>query len=590
MENEKTISKEEKKKQKEEKKKHDKKLKNEELKQKDDKQEIDTLDDKGENEEKETNTKDKKEEQKKPKKKLSKKAKTIIITILAVIILTALSVAAFLIFRPKFKDATIELGTTEISVDNFLVSDMYKENSAIVTPVEQIDFSKVADIDVTLKHKDKEQTVKLHIVDTTPPTVTFQDITRYTDYVVNPDDFIVEKSDLSEMTTEATQLDNTSEYKDYTVTVTVKDAYGNATSKDCILTINWLKHEEYAELGQPFSKENVIVNMEKDADKLPQSEIDKVDTSKIGEYTLSATVGGVEYTCKVTVRDTTPPDLELKDVSIYVGDKVKGKDSFIQSVADASGEVTTTMKTEIDYSKVGTQDIVIEAVDINNNKTEKTCKLTIREDTDGPKFSGVGNLSVRKNATIDYYSGVTATDAREGKKDFTVDSSNVDTSKAGTYYATYKSSDSKGNTTTYKRKITVAHDSSDVNALVKQMAAQCGSGVEQIRDFVRNKIKYGHSYGDGDPVWYGFTNWSGNCYVHALCFQALLREKGYETMLIWTTDKTHYWNLVKINGSWKHMDSTPDRNHRKISIMNDEQRLSTLSGRTWDRSAFPSAN
>ena len=83
---------------------------------------------------------------------------------------------------------------------------------------------------------------------------------------------------------------------------------------------------------------------------------------------------------------------------------------------------------------------------------------------------------------------------------------------------------------------------------------------------------------------------SGNCYVHALCFQALLREKGYETMLIWTTDKTHYWNLVKINGSWKHMDSTPDRNHRKISIMNDEQRLSTLSGRTWDRSAFPSAN
>ena len=38
------------------------------------------------------------------------------------------------------------------------------------------------------------------------------------------------------------------------------------------------------------------------------------------------------------------------------------------------------------------------------------------------------------------------------------------------------------------------------------------------------------------------------------------------------------------------MDSTPDRNHRKISIMNDEQRLSTLSGRTWDRSAWPASN
>ena len=30
--------------------------------------------------------------------------------------------------------------------------------------------------------------------------------------------------------------------------------------------------------------------------------------------------------------------------------------------------------------------------------------------------------------------------------------------------------------------------------------------------------------------------------------------------------------------------------NRKISIMNDEQRLSTLSGRTWDRSAWPTAN
>ena len=533
----------------------------------------------------------KKEISQKPEKtkKLSKKVK-ILIGIVAMMLLFVLAIILFFILRPKFRDATIELGTTQIAADNFLVSTIYEKEAKLITPLEEIDFSKVADIDITLSYRDKEETVKLHIVDTTPPKVTFQNITRYTGYVVNADDFVVDKSDLSEMHVESTNIEDTNEYKDYIVTVTVEDVYGNKTSKDCVLTINWLKQEVTVEQGQPFTKENAIVNMEKDADKLSQEEIEKVDTGKLGEYILTAMVDGVKYECKVIVQDTTPPDLQLKDVSIYVGQKVNGKDSFIKSATDASGEVTTNLKTEIDYSKIGDQEIVIEAIDKNNNKIEKTCKLTIKEDKEGPVFSGVGNLNVSKNTKIDYYSGVSAKDAREGKKEFSVDASKVDVSKAGTYYAIYTSLDSKGNKTTYKRKVTVKHDAADVSALVKEMSAQCGNGVEQIRDFVRNKITYGHSYGDGDPVWYGFTKWTGNCYVHALCFQALLQNKGYETKLIWTTDKTHYWNMVKINGNWKHMDATPDRNHRKISIMNDEQRLSTLSGRTWDRNAFPKAN
>ncbi len=72
-----------------------------------------------------------------------------------------------------------------------------------------------------------------------------------------------------------------------------------------------------------------------------------------------------------------------------------------------------------------------------------------------------------------------------------------------------------------------------------------------------------------------------------MCFQSLLREKGFETRLIWTTCKTHYWNQVKINGQWKHMDTTPSNLHERYSIMSDAQRLETLSGRTWDRAAWP---
>ena len=44
---------------------------------------------------------------------------------------------------------------------------------------------------------------------------------------------------------------------------------------------------------------------------------------------------------------------------------------------------------------------------------------------------------------------------------------------------------------------------------------------------------------------------------------------------------------VKIDGQWKHIDPTPSQTHGIYSLMNDEQRLSTLSGRIWDTSLWP---
>ena len=528
---------------------------------------------------------------KKEKKIISKKAKIIIITIILLLIIIAVSIALFLILRPKFKEAKIELGTKEISVDNFLVSSMYKENSKLLTPLEQIDFSKVSDIDIKLSYRDKEETVKLHIVDTTAPTVKFQDITKYAGYVVNADDFIVEKSDLSEMTVEATNLDDTNEYKDYIVTVTVKDKYGNVTSRDCILTITWIRDVVYKELGQEFTKADVIVNMDKDADKLPQSEVDKVDMSTLGEYVLIANLDGVDYTTRVIVQDTTPPALELKNITIYDDETVSGKDAFIVSATDASGEVTTNMKTEIDYSKIGEQQIVIEAIDKNNNRIEQTAILTIKKDTEGPVFSGLSNMTVAKNSSVNYTKGVKATDAREGACEFTVNSDSVKIGQAGTYYATYTSKDSKGNTTTKKRKITVKHNQEDTNNKFNEFYANYlqGKNVYEITATIKNKIGYNHSWGDDDPVWYGLTNGTGNCYVHALILQKALNKEGFKNMLIHTTDKSHYWNLVYADGVWRHYDSTPG-SHSTGPLTDIEKLNSTgMNGRTWDRSSYPAA-
>jgi transglutaminase-like putative cysteine protease len=168
-----------------------------------------------------------------------------------------------------------------------------------------------------------------------------------------------------------------------------------------------------------------------------------------------------------------------------------------------------------------------------------------------------------------------------------VDASRVNVNYQGTYYAIYTAWDKAGNSASFWRRVVVAHDSSDTDALVKSIAAELPADAEIIRDYVRNNIVYSYSYGGGDPVWFGFTEWHGNCYVHAKTFQALLTEKGFTSRLIWVTDETHYWLQVFLNGKWVHMDATPSTKHGKYSIMNDEQRYETLSGRDWDRTQWP---
>ena len=210
------------------------------------------------------------------------------------------------------------------------------------------------------------------------------------------------------------------------------------------------------------------------------------------------------------------------------------------------------------------------------------------EDTKPPVFSGVEDMVVAKNAALDYEAGVTARDNADGKVPFTYDASRVDITSAGIYYVTYTASDRQGNTTTYRRKIEVKQDTEDTKALVQAVAENLGNYAEDIRDYVRSSISYSSDWGGDDPVWFGLQNRTGNCYVHATVLDALLREKGYKTQLIWCQDKTHYWNLVYLDGQWKHIDSTPsDHTHNKYSLMNDEQRYETLSGRDWDRTAWP---
>lgn len=227
----------------------------------------------------------------------------------------------------------------------------------------------------------------------------------------------------------------------------------------------------------------------------------------------------------------------------------------------------------------------------HGNKVEKQANLTIKKDTEGPVFSGLKEMTVAKNSNANYKSGVKAVDKKEGNCDFTVDTSKVNIAAAGTYYATYTSKDSKGNTTTAKRKITVKHNQEDTNNKFNEFYNKylAGKDAYGIVSTIRSEISYNSNWGGDDPIWYGLTNKKGNCYVHVLLVQKALNKAGITNQVVKTIDGTHYWNLIKVGGVWRHYDSTPG-NHLIGPATDDEKfASSSMKGRDWNRSAYPEA-
>lgn len=492
--------------------------------------------------------------------------------------------------QPKFQDLTMELGEPVPPVEAFLTEYGQADKARLLT---QVTPDKAGTYEVRLAQGRQEQTVTLTVVDTTAPTVTFQDLERYVGYVPAAGDFVESAEDFSPVTAEFVQpVQVPADLSPITVEVVVTDASGNQVSAVCRLSFRGIRDSYTLELGDTLEKSDVLLDGRTEDEMLSQAAIDAVNAGGVGTYVLEYTYPDHVSTCTVTVEDTTGPVLELKPVEVYQDENIALND-FLVSAQDLSGEVTVTADALPETKKVGTYTVTVEARDIWGNITSAQTELTVKPDLRGPDFSGMGTLTVEKNSTPDYTSGVKAYDTRDGEVKFTYDDSRVDLTKWGTYYVSYTATDRDGNKSTYRRKVVVKHDAADRKALVKEHAEKCGSSdPEKIRDYVRNNIYYSSSWGGSDPVWYGFTENRGNCYVHAKCLQALLQYYGHTVQVIHTTDESHYWLIIRINGTWWHIDATPGSFHTRYSLMNDDQRHETLQlgqakERDWDRTQWP---
>ena len=514
--------------------------------------------------------------------------------ILAVILTLAVVAAAaagaysyWLEEQPKFQDVTVELGTDVVKIEQFLTEYADPGKVTVVSDVSQIDLNRAGDTQLVFRHGKTEETVVLHVVDTTNPTAAFvTELTVPVDYVFDVRDFVTNVDEFSN--TEIAFLGSAAvpvDYSDITVTVEVTDASGNAVRQDCRVSFSWLKETATLELGKKLSAKDLLYMPERDSALLDSKELEAINQAEPGVYTISSTSGGKTMTCTVTVQDTRAPELLVQNFRVKPGNSCSVED-FVVSADDASGDVELRMVTEPDVDTLGIQTVVIEAQDRYGNVARQETLLAVTKDHKAPDIVGMFSMTLEKNSDFDFMEGVRAIDNQDENCTITVDVSGINMSVGGTYYAIYTATDASLNTVTEKRKITIIHDEEDVKNLVNSIAAQLSDDPEEIRDYVRT-IRYSSSWGEDDPVWYGFTKGKGNCYVHAHCLKALFDAKGIESQIIWVTEKTHYWLVVKIGDVWRHIDATPTPGHMRYSLMNDEERHKTLSGRNWNRSLWP---
>lgn len=525
------------------------------------------------------------------------KKKNRLVPVLVLILLCLLTLVGWMLFtvwrdsQQIFHDVTVELGQETLGIRDFLTPLGDPARASFVTDPSTIDLNRVGRTSLTLKHGTQKAVVNLIVEDTTPPKVDF--LPEYTVSLRDPlpqaGTLVAKTEDYSQVRVYYSSEPTVPEdYSDITVTLVVEDTSGNKTEGQCLLHFaGWLNENCTLELGQTLTPQMLLTNPEKDAALLDADHLLEI-SGTLGAHTLTVRSGNSSAQCSVNVVDTTAPVLILQNVRRFPGETAEASD-FVSSAADLSGEPEISLPEPLpDPYAEGSHTVAVEARDSSGNVTRREATLWISNNLNPPDIQGAGKeMTVQKHSSPDFLSGVTAVDDIDGSCDVTVDTSALDLTKAGTYYITYSATDSSGNIATCKRKVTVEPDKEDTMAAIKELAATLPDDPEAIRDYVHDRIAYAYNSGGDDPIWYGLTTNSGNCIVHANVFKALLDAKGYETQLIWVTNKSHYWVIVKLPEGWRHMDSTPSAQHEKVSIMTDKDRYLNLNGRNWDRSKWP---
>ena len=244
-------------------------------------------------------------------------------------------------------------------------------------------------------------------------------------------------------------------------------------------------------------------------DELKNAKLNTKDVNffKEGNYKATISYKDKDYDIKVKVKDTVAPKITVSDNIVVQTNNPLHMSDIITNVTELSGNIDASFKDkpksestestektdstestennatgviavggcnlkhndEITYTKSGDYDNTITVTDDAGNSTDIDIKISV---IDAPVINGISDKTVTVGDTIDYLSGVSASDGKgtDITGSIEVDSSKVDINTPGTYQITYKVTDSYGfstgancNITVNEKKEEVADNTSDGN-------------------------------------------------------------------------------------------------------------------------------
>ncbi len=407
----------------------------------------------------------------------------------------------------------------------------------------------------------------LTLEDTVAPTGMSVDLDWPLGLELKPEQLVAGVMDLSPVTYHfVTKPDLSSTQRQY-LTVAVSDASGNTGEFQSSVRLWDIPTAVTVEAGTPQKELEQMLfqntkKLEIDGYEQISHRVGTQDITVMGELT------GMPV--QVTVVDTVPPVAEPLPYTTYIG-VCPGADMLVTKVVDGS-ELTFAYAAAPDVSKEQTVPVLIKITDLGGNSITVESLLTVVPDTVPPEIKGAQDIYITVGGTASYRKGVSATDNVDELVSLKVDASAVDTKTEGSYPVIYSATDAAGNYTEVTVKAVVGKIGQEsVDAFCDEILATIiteGMNEEQraeaIYEWCVGHIRYStstsHLMGQFLPAAYsGFNTRRGNCYIYYSVCSALLTRSGIENIEVRrnSVSNPHYWNLVKIDGEWYHVDTCP---------------------------------
>lgn len=498
--------------------------------------------------------------------------------------------------------ATVEAGNTFLASDFVLeeghTAEFAADFAGQFTREGVASINHIGEYAVGLTVDGESYSINLVVQDTIAPKASARVITICQGDFLTAEQCVTEIKDQTDVSCSFQKEPDLSQVGEVNEIVILTDEAGNRTEVPVTITIldkHAVLAESYTiEAGESIPAVEELISVNRTGTYL--TDISVINTSLVGNYILEVEIEGAVYSTELIIQDTIAPVATVSPITAYYGAPFPSASSFVSGITD-EGPVVVSYETD-PGAAVSEQSMVrIVLTDQAGNRTVYESQCSVASDDEAPRFvTFPEKLEADVNTTIIWRAMVSAED-NSGMVDLSLDTTEVNLEKPGTYTACFVAKDSVGNETRQEVKV-ILHDNSVTKEMMDQMCAEIiGEIITEdmttqeklyaVSKYVSSKISY-TSEGVHDDVrreaYLGLgTRRNGDCFTFCAASHELLSYMGYEVQIIRRSPEfvkesgNHFWLLVncgtKEEPLWYHHDSSPHSKpfNQETHMMTDAQ-------------------